>query len=69
LKISRGGKSQLVVPYQVATNPCCGPAAIPRSLISHLTGRETTNIPKTLSGVHGFTGKTVTRKPHLRLGF
>ena len=27
--------------------------------ISHLIGRETINIPKILSGVHGFTGKTV----------
>jgi len=69
LKISHGGKSQLVVPYQAATNPCCGSAVIPCSFISHLIGRETTNIPKIFSGVHGFTGKTVTRKPHLRLGF
>ena len=27
--------------------------------ISHLIGRETINIPEIFSGVHGFTGKTV----------
>ena len=27
--------------------------------ISHLIGRETINIPEIYSGVHGFTGKTV----------
>ena len=31
---------------------CCG-------FISHLIGRETINIPEIVSGVHGFTGKTV----------
>ena len=28
-------------------------------MISHLIGRETINIPEIFSGVHGFTGKTV----------
>ena len=27
--------------------------------ISHLSGRETVNIPEIFSGVHSFTGKTV----------
>ena len=44
---------------QVVTTPCCGLAVIFRGFISHLIGRETINIQEILSGVHGFTGKTV----------
>ena len=64
MKISRerksqfvGRKSQLVVSYHVVTN---GVAVIFYGLVSHLIGRETINIPEIFSGVHGFTGKTVT---------
>ena len=53
------GKSQLVVSYQVMTDPCCGLSVIFCGFISHLIGRETINIPEIFSGVHGFTGKTV----------
>jgi len=59
MKISRGGNSQLVVSCQVVTTPCCGLAGIFCGFISHLTGRETINIPEIYSGVHSFTGKTV----------
>ena len=57
--ISRGRKSQLVVSRQVVTNQCCGLAVIFCGFISHLIGHETINIPDIFSGVHGFTGKTV----------
>ena len=53
------GKSQLVVSYQVVTDPCCGLSVIFCGFISHLIGRETINIPEIFSGFHGFTGKTV----------
>ena len=53
------GKSQLVVSYQVVTDPCCGLNVIFCGFISHLIGRETINIPEIFSGVHGFPGKTV----------
>jgi len=59
LKICRGRKTQLVVLNQVVTDPCCGLAVIFYGFISLLIGRETTNIPVILSGVHGFTGMTV----------
>ena len=59
LKISCRRKSQLVVSYQVVTDPCCGLSVIFCSFISHLIGHETINIPEIFSGVHGFTGKTV----------
>ena len=60
LKISCRRKSQLVVLGQVVTNQCCGLVVIFFGFISHLIGRETTlNIPEIFSGVHGFTGKTV----------
>ena len=55
-----GRKSQLVVSNQVVTNACCGLAVIFCGFISLLIGRKTINIPKIFSGVHGFTGKTVT---------
>ena len=42
------------------TDPCCGLSVIFCGFISHLIGRETINIPEIFSGVHGFTGKTVT---------
>ena len=42
------------------TNRCCGLAVIFCGFISHLIGREKINIPEIFSGVHGFTGKTVT---------
>ena len=50
------------------TNPRCGLAVIFCGFISLLIGRETINIPEILSGVHGFTGKTV-RKPKTSVGF
>ena len=60
LKISCRRKSQLVVSYQVVTNPCCGLSVIFCGFISHLIGRETINIPEIFSSVHGFVGTTVT---------
>ena len=59
MKISCRRKSQLVVSYEVVTDPCCGLSVIFCGFISHLIGRETINIPEIFSGVHGFTGKTV----------
>ena len=59
LKIARGRKSKLVVSCQVVINPFCGLSVIFCGFISHLIGRETINIPEIFSGVHGFTGKTV----------
>ena len=59
MKISCRRKSQLVVSYQVVTDPCCGLSVIFCGFISHLIGRETINIPEIFSGIHGFTGKTV----------
>ena len=59
LKISCKRKSQLVVSHQVMTNQCCVLVVIFFSFISHLIGRKTINIPEIFSGVHGFTGKTV----------
>ena len=59
LKICHGRKTQLVVSNQVVTNPCCGLAVIFCGFISLLIGRETINIPEIFSGVHGFTGMTV----------
>ena len=60
LKICHGRQSQLVVSNQVVTNPCCGLSVIFCGFISHLIGRETINITEIFSGIHGFTGKTVT---------
>ena len=60
LKIPRGRKSELVVSCQVLINPFCGLSVIFCGFISHLIGRKTINIPEIFSGVHGFTGKTVT---------
>ena len=59
MKISCRRKSQLVVSNQVMTDPYCGLAVIFCGFISHVIGRETINIPKIFSGVHGFTGKIV----------
>ena len=59
MKISRRRKGQLVVSYQVVTDPCCGLSVIFCGFILHLIGRETINIPEIFSSVHGFTGKTV----------
>ena len=42
------------------TNQCCGLVVIFWGFISHLIDRKTINIPESFSGVHGFTGKTVT---------
>ena len=59
-KISRRGKSQHAVSYQVVTDdPCCGLPDIVCGFILHLTGQETINIPEIFSGVHGFMAKTV----------
>ena len=60
LKISCRRKTQLVVSYQVVTDPCCGLSVIFCGFISHLIGRETINIPEIFSSVHGFVGTTVT---------
>ena len=60
LKISRRREGQLVVSYQVLTDPCCSLSVIFCGFISHLIGRKAIiNIPEIFSGVHGFTGKTV----------
>ena len=64
MKISCRRKSQLVVSYEVVTDPCCGLSVIFCGFISHLIGRETINIPEIFSGVHGFTGKTVKGQCH-----
>ena len=58
LKISRRRTDQLIVSYQV-TDPCRCLSIIFCSFISHLIGHKTINIPEIFSGVHGFTGKTV----------
>jgi len=60
LKICCGRKTQLAVSNQVVTNPCCRLAVIFYGLIPLLIGHKTINIPEIFSGVHGFTGKTVT---------
>ena len=59
MKISRRRKGQLVVSYQVVTDPCCSLSVIVCGFILHLIGRETINISEIFSSVHGFTGKTV----------
>ena len=59
LKISRRRKGQLVVSYQVMTDPCCGLSVILCGFISHLIGHKTINIIEIFSGVHSFTGKAV----------
>ena len=59
MKISCRRKSQLVVLYQVVTDPFCGLTVIFCGFISHLIGCETINIPEIFSSVHGFMGKTV----------
>jgi len=41
-------------------NACCGLAVIFCGFISLLIGPKTINIPEIFSGVHGFTGMTVT---------
>ena len=61
-KICRGRKSQLVVSCQVVTNLWCGLAVIFCSFISYLIGHETINIPEIFSGVHGFTGMTLSNQ-------
>ena len=43
----------------VSSRDCCGLSVIFCGFISHLIGRETINIPEILSGVHGFTEKSV----------
>ena len=48
-----------VIFFHSVTTPCCGLEVIFRGFISHLIGREAINIPEIFSGVHGFTGKTV----------
>ena len=60
LKICHGRKNQLIVSCQVMTNPWCSLVVMFCGFISHLIGRKTINIPETFSGVHRFTGKTVT---------
>ena len=59
MKISRRRNGQLVVSYQVMTDPCCGLSVIFCGFILHLIGHETINIPEIFSSVQGFTGKTV----------
>ena len=60
LKIPRGTKSELVVSCRVVINPFCSLSVIFCGFISHLIGHETINIPEIFSGIHGFTGKSVT---------
>ena len=60
LKISCKRKFQLVVLYQVVTDPFCGLLVIFCAFISHLIGRKTINILEIFSGVHSFNEKTVT---------
>ena len=61
LKNSRGRKSQLIVSWQVVTNPCCGLAVIfCGNLTSCLIGQEPISFLEISPGVHCFTGKTVT---------
>ena len=57
LKISRRRKGQIVVSYEVVTDPCCSLSVIFCGFISHLISGKTINIPEIFSGVHGFTGK------------
>ena len=38
-------------------------------VVSHLIGRDTTNIPEISSGVHGFMGKTVMWDVNQSVGF
>ena len=59
LEISCRRKSQLVVSYQVVTDPCCGLSIIFCGFISHLISLQTMSIPEIFSSVHGFMGKTV----------
>ena len=59
VKIPRGRKSEFVVSCQVVINSFCGLGVISCGFISHLIGRGTINIPEIFSGVHSFTGKTV----------
>ena len=58
MKISHRRKGQLVVLYQVVTDPYCNLSVIFCGFISHLIGRETIKDPEIFSGVHGFIGKT-----------
>ena len=60
MKISCRRKSQVVVAYQVVTDPCCVLLVIFFGFILHLIGQETINISEIFSSVHGFMGKTVT---------
>ena len=62
-----GRKGQLVVLYQVVTDPCCGLSVIFCGFISHLIGCETINIPEIFWAVYGFMGKTVISCTHLFL--
>ena len=55
MKISLRTKGQLIVSYQVVTDPCCGLSIIFCGFILHLIGHETINIPEIFSSVHGFT--------------
>ena len=59
LKFSPRRKGQLVVLCQVMTDHCCGLSVTLGGFVSHLIGHETINIPEIFSGVHSFTGKTV----------
>ena len=53
----RGRESQLVVSCQHVTNPCYSSGVTFCDFISHLTDRETINIPEIFSRVYGFTGR------------
>ena len=59
LKIFRRRKGQLVVSYQVVTDPCCGLSVIFWGFTLCLIGCKTIHIPEISSGVHGLMGKTV----------
>ena len=57
VKIFHRGKGQLIVLYQVVTDPCCGLSVIFCGFISHLIGRETINIPENFIRCSQLDGK------------
>ena len=59
MKNSHRRNGQLVVSYQVVTDPCCGLSIIFCGFMSHLIGHDTINILEISSDVHGFMGKTL----------
>ena len=58
MKISLRRKGQLVVLYQVVTDPLCNLSVIFCGFISHPIGSETIKDPELFPGVRSFMGKT-----------